>query len=47
MLTARMLRAGDVMGIDVVDHLILADNKYFSFRETGALAAAVAAARGE
>jgi DNA repair protein RadC len=46
-LTARMLRAGDVMGIDVVDHLILADNKYFSFRETGALAAAVAAARGE
>jgi DNA repair protein RadC len=39
-LTARMLRAGDVMGIDVVDHVILADNRYYSFRETGGLTAA-------
>ena len=28
------------MGIDVVDHLILADHRYYSFRETGGLAAA-------
>jgi DNA repair protein RadC len=44
-LTARMVRAGDMIGIDVVDHLVLADSRYFSFRETGALAAATAAAR--
>jgi DNA repair protein RadC len=40
-LTARLLRAGEVMGIDVVDHLILADNRYYSFRESGALVAAL------
>jgi DNA repair protein RadC len=45
LLTARMLRAGEVMGIDVVDHLILADNRYYSFREAGTLGAAVVAAR--
>ena len=39
-LTASMMRAGHVMGIDVVDHLVLADNRYFSFRESGALEAA-------
>lgn len=44
-LTARMLRAGDVMGIDVVDHVILADNRYYSFREGGALEAAATLAR--
>ena len=36
-LTARMLRAGDVMGIDVVDHLILAEQRYFSLVEAGRL----------
>jgi DNA repair protein RadC len=36
-LTARMLRAGEVMGIDVVDHLILADQRYVSLSEIGAL----------
>lgn len=45
LLTARMLRAGDVMGIDVVDHVILADNRYYSFREAGALAAAASLPR--
>jgi len=34
-LTARMVNAGDVMGIDVVDHLILADQTYFSMLESG------------
>jgi DNA repair protein RadC len=36
-LTARMVRAGDVMGIEVVDHLILADHRYCSLREAGQL----------
>jgi DNA repair protein RadC len=36
-LTARMLRAGDVMGIDVVDHIILADQRYVSLSEIGGL----------
>jgi DNA repair protein RadC len=33
-LTWRMVQAGDVMGIEVVDHLVLADSRYFSFRES-------------
>ena len=37
-LTTRMVNAGDIMGIDVVDHLILADQKYFSLVESGRLA---------
>jgi DNA repair protein RadC len=38
-LTARMMRAGVVMGIDVLDHVILADQRYFSFAESGQLPA--------
>jgi len=34
-LTTRMVHAGEVMGIDVVDHVILADQRYFSFAEAG------------
>ena len=36
-LTSRMVRAGAVMGIDVLDHVILGDARYFSYREKGAL----------
>ncbi len=36
-LTARLVRAGALMGIDVVDHLILADQHYFSLVESGRL----------
>ena len=36
-LTTRMVSAGDIMGIDVVDHLILADQRYFSLVESGRL----------
>jgi len=36
-LTWRLGRAGDLMGIDVVDHLVLADSRYYSFREAGRL----------
>jgi DNA repair protein RadC len=34
-LTARMVSAGDIMGIDVIDHLILADQTYYSMTESG------------
>ena len=34
-LTTRMVNAGDIMGIDVIDHLILADQQYFSLVESG------------
>ena len=37
LLTTRMIQAGDVMGIDVIDHLILADQRYFSLLEAGRL----------
>lgn len=36
-LTARLVAAGALMGIDVVDHVILADNRYSSFKEDGYL----------
>jgi DNA repair protein RadC len=34
-LTTRIVNAGDIMGIDVLDHLILADQRYYSFMEAG------------
>lgn len=46
-LTTRMLRAGEIMGVEVVDHLVLADNRYYSFREAGALGVSTATARRE
>ncbi|PWT84038.1 MAG: hypothetical protein C5B57_05525 [Blastocatellia bacterium] len=36
-LTERLIAAGGVMGIDVVDHIILGDVKYWSFKEMGRL----------
>jgi DNA repair protein RadC len=36
-LTTRMIGAGDIMGIDVVDHLILSDQRYYSLLESGRL----------
>jgi DNA repair protein RadC len=36
-LTRRLIQAGEIMGIDVIDHVILADTRYFSFREAGKL----------
>lgn len=38
-LTLRMLQAGEMMGIDVVDHVILSDQRYFSLLEKGRLQA--------
>jgi DNA repair protein RadC len=36
-LTRRLAQAGEIMGIDVIDHVILGDTRYFSFREAGRL----------
>ena len=36
-LTRRLVAAGVLMGIDVVDHVILGDVRYCSFKETGQL----------
>ena len=36
-LTARLMEAGAVMGIDVLDHVILAESRYFSVAEAGGL----------
>ena len=34
-LTRRLVAAGAVMGIEVVDHIILGDVRYWSFKESG------------
>jgi DNA repair protein RadC len=36
-LTRRLVAAGRLMGIDVVDHLVLGDTRYWSFKESGDL----------
>ena len=36
-LTRRLVSAGSVMGIEVVDHLILSDTQYCSLKEAGRL----------
>jgi DNA repair protein RadC len=33
-LTRRLVAAGRLMGIDVVDHLVLGDTRYWSFKES-------------
>ena len=40
-LTTRMRSAGEIMGIAVMDHIILADQRYFSLVEAGRLAVRV------
>jgi DNA repair protein RadC len=37
-LTLRLVQAGAVMGIEVLDHLILANQRYYSFWEAGRMA---------
>ena len=36
-LTRRLIKAGELMGISVIDHVILGDGRYFSYREKGTL----------
>jgi DNA repair protein RadC len=37
LLTKRLVQAGKVMGIEVVDHIILGDGRWFSFRDASLL----------
>lgn len=37
-LTRRLVAAGALLGVEVLDHLVLADASYYSFREAGRLA---------
>lgn len=34
-LTARLVLAGAILGVELVDHLIVSDDRYFSFRKAG------------
>ena len=36
-LTRRLVDAGRLIGVDVLDHIIVGDGRYFSFREGGCL----------
>ena len=36
-LTTRLVQAGQVMGIDVLDHIILSAQRYYSLSEAGGL----------
>ena len=38
-LTGRLVAAGTLMGIEVVDHIIVGETRYCSFRESGRLPA--------
>ena len=33
----RLVAAGEVLGIAVVDHVVIGDGRYFSFKEAGRL----------
>lgn len=37
-LTHRLVEAGEILGIEVLDHVILSDHRYFSMREAGSIA---------
>jgi DNA repair protein RadC len=41
LLTRRLVQAGEVLGIQVLDHIIIGDGKSFSFRDNGLMAAPV------
>jgi DNA repair protein RadC len=32
-ITERLIRAGEIMGIDIVDHVIIAEQGYYSFSQ--------------
>jgi DNA repair protein RadC len=36
-ITERLLKAANIMGIDVIDHIIVGRNGYFSFQAAGLL----------
>lgn len=37
-ITSRLVRVGELVGIEIIDHVILTAERYFSFREEGLLA---------
>ena len=37
LVTRRLVQAGELMGMDVMDHIILAGRSYYSFRKAGFL----------
>jgi DNA repair protein RadC len=41
-LTTRLVSAGEIMGIEVIDHIIIGHDSYFSFLEAGRLCRALA-----
>ena len=41
LLTKRLVQAGDVIGIQVLDHIIIGDGDHFSFRDNGMIAPVV------
>ena len=40
LLTRRLVQAGEVLGIQVLDHIIIGDHSHFSFRDNGLIAPA-------
>lgn len=40
LMTQRLVKAGGILGIPVVDHIIVAGEEYYSFKQDGKLAAA-------
>ena len=36
-ITRRLVAAGDVLGIPVLDHIVVGDGRYYSFKEAGRL----------
>jgi len=41
LLTKRLVQAGDVLGIQVLDHIIIGDGNHFSFRDNGLISRSV------
>ncbi|MPZ21631.1 MAG: DNA repair protein RadC [Luteitalea sp.] len=37
LLTRRLVTAGELLGVDVLDHIIVGDGRYYSFRQGGQL----------
>jgi DNA repair protein RadC len=36
-LTSRLIQVGEIVGIDVLDHLIIGDSRYVSLKEKGVM----------
>ena len=34
-ITKQLVKAGEILGIEVLDHIIIANKRYFSFKEKG------------